>query len=243
MRNIVLEISYFGLNYSGWQIQKNKLTIQGVITNLLNQILNENIKLTGSSRTDAGVSAIKQIANFNTESAVLCREIMGRLNNLLPTDIRILKCYDTSLNFHSRYNVKKKTYLYYFYLGKNNIPYYDMFAVLFKQNVNIDIFKSELKKLKGTYNFTSFCASNSAVVNKERTIYFVNIIKQNNLYCVKITGNGFLYNTIRIIIGTLVDIASNKNKLNISQIIERKDRTYAGFTAPAKGLVLYDIKY
>ncbi len=244
MRNIVLEISYNGDEYFGWQVQNNKRTVQGEITNQLKEILNEDIKLIGSGRTDAGVSAIKQVANFTTKSAMDCKTIKGRLNAVLPIDIKIINCYETNLNFNSQYNTKVKTYAYSFYFSETSIPYFDKIATCFKHQADMNVFEKELKTLVGVYDFSSFCASNTAVKEKTREIYNVKLINhQNNFYTVIISGNGFLYNMIRIIVGTLIDISREKIANSLVEVINFKDRKKAGFTASQKGLVLLDVEY
>lgn len=243
MRNIVLEISYDGTNYSGWQIQKNKTTVQGVLTQELSSLLQEEIHLTGSGRTDAGVSAVKQVANFTTTNNISCKEVAGRLNAVLPKSIRVLHAYETDEQFNSRFSAKKKTYAYNFYLSKTAIPYLDIFATQFKQNVNMSIFANELKNIIGEHDFTSFCASNTSVKSMERKIYSAELLKNGEVYTVIICGNGFLYNMIRIIIGTLIDISCGKLSNDIMKILELKDRNCAGFTAGAKGLVLLNVEY
>lgn len=243
MRNIVLEISYNGKDFCGWQVQKNKATVQGTILFELTKLLQEEITLTASGRTDTGVSAIKQVANFFTSSNISCKELVGRLNVSLPQSIKILNAYEKDSNFSARYSAKSKTYAYSFYLSKTEIPYLDTFATQFKQDVNMNIFKKELKSLVGEHNFTSFCASNSVVTNFVREIFSAELKKNGNVYTVIISGNGFLYNMIRIIIGTLIDISCGKLNNNISKIIELKNRQCAGFTASGGGLVLLDVNY
>ena len=243
MFNYVLKISYNGKNYSGWQVQKNKITVQGVLQNAIVLILNQQVKLVASGRTDAGVSAIKQVANFTTQTKIKPAEFMGRLNNLLPSDIRVLNCYEVEEQFNARFSAKQKTYAYNFYLSKISIPYYDQFATMFKQNVNMNIFAQNANMLLGTHDYTSFCASNTQVVDKVRQVSDIKLVNNGGYYTLLITGNGFLYNMVRIIMGTLIDISCGKLKQNINQIISEKNRTKAGFTASACGLVLVDVVY
>lgn len=244
MKNIALVISYNGKNYNGWQKQKNAQSIQEILEKALCEILGQSVTLTASGRTDAGVSAVCQVANFKVnDDNVNLNKLKSRLNFILPDDIKILNCYFVSENFNARFDAKNKTYAYNFYLSKTSIPYFDNFATQIKNNVNMQIFEENLKMLVGTYDFTSFCASNNQTENKVRTIYSCELIKNDNLYTVKICGNGFLYNMVRIIIGTLIDISSGKLKCNISEIIEYKDRTKAGHTASSKGLVLLNVNY
>jgi len=237
-----MKISYDGKGYCGWQKQNNKKTIQETIELAMKNILNQDVEIFASGRTDSDVSAICQIAHFDLNE-VIPRGLVGHLNSILPSDIRINDIMLTKDTFHARYNAKLKTYRYYFYVGKFSNPYYDKFASHVKYQLDFSTMQTSLKSLIGEHNFTSFCSVDTDVKNKVRTIKNVRIEKDGELYMVEVTGNGFLYNMVRIIIGTLIDIGRGKIKISMKDIIDKENRSFAGVTMPAKGLVLYNVEY
>ncbi len=238
----LIEISYDGQNYCGWQRQNKGNSIQGTIESAMQNILGVDINLFASGRTDAGVSAVCQTAHFDVDAA-LPKNFAGHLNSVLPDDIRILSIQNVADDFHARYDVTRKTYVYRFYLSKESIPYYDRIATQVKSKVDMSVFSQNMSQLIGTYDFSSFCATNTSVVDKTRTIYDVTLSGDGVLYEFCITGSGFLYNMVRIIVGTLIDIASGKIDGSISSIIQAHDRTRAGKTLSGKGLALKKVEY
>ena len=245
---IKLVLSYLGTNYSGSQVQKNKLTIQGTIENVLHEIFNKKVSLIASGRTDAGVSALNQIAHFEIEGySQDVSKLYKRMNVMLPEDIRILKSEVVPDDFHSRFNAKKKTYCYNFYVSSAEIPMIDSFAFHVGSNLNIENMEKACEYLVGEKDFGAFCASNTDVVSKVRTIYYAKIIKNpiiDGLYTFEICGNGFLYNMVRIIVGTLLQVGYGVLSIEeFEKIIKLKDRTKAGRTAKSKGLFLKSVQY
>lgn len=240
----ILKISYNGKNYSGFQIQKDKDTIQGNLERVLGTVCKEDIKVVASGRTDAGVSAICQVCHFDVNTPILTHKVLSYANVLLPKDIRILEIEKIDEDFHARYSAKRKTYEYYFYIGMEN-AYYDDNAMYVARELNIEDMCKGAKFIVGEKDFSTFCASNTDIKDKVRTIYKCDIEKVNdNLYKLIICGNGFLYNMVRIIMGTLISIGLGKIKLDeLPAIIEAKDRKYAGKTMPSKGLVLKNVEY
>lgn len=242
--DIACVIGYNGKQFNGFQVQKNKRTVQQELQTVLFDIFKTEITVIASGRTDTGVSAIGQVINFHvTEDNVDVWRLQNRMNAMLPSDVQVLKCYPVSETFHARYDAKQKTYAYNFYLSPFAIPYYDQFATRFSQNVNEEVFLKNAQMCIGTHDFTSFCASNTQVTNKVRTVSDVQLIKNGNLFTLLITGNGFLYNMVRIMVGTLVDVSSGKLNKTVLQVLESKDRTQAGFTASSTGLVLVKVEY
>lgn len=239
-----LDISYDGAKYFGFQIQPNKDTIQERLEYALEQVYREKIDVVASGRTDAGVSAISQVCHFDTDVTVDERRNVGYINSILPSDIRVLGITKVDDSFHARKSAKEKTYMYNFYVG-SEIPVYERIATNLGYNLDIDAMKEACKYIEGTHDFTAFCASNTAVVDKTRTIYKLEIIEvDKNLYKMEVTGNGFLYNMVRIIMGTLVSVGMGKIKpIDIVDIINSKDRSRAGKTMPAKGLILKKVLY
>ena len=241
--NYKLELCYNGKNYNGYQIQPKLKTIQGELEEALSKIFLCEIKTIASGRTDAMVSAIKQVVNFQTDKKISEYSLLSRLNLILPSDIKVTSVSYVSDNFNARFSAKKKTYAYNFYLSRVNNPYYDDFCYKVSYKLNLEKFKTELNSIVGSHDFTAFSSSDTQVENKERTIYSVNLKQVGDIYTVVITGNGFLKNMIRIIMGTLFDIARGKIKNNMLQILESKNRSMAGKTAGAVGLVLVDVNY
>jgi len=239
-----LEISYDGKNYSGFQVQLDKITIQGVLEEKLSIVLKENIKITGSGRTDAGVSAFSQICHFDFGGALDCLKVLNYANHLLPSDIRISNIEVVQNDFNARYSAKSKQYDYYFYLGKVN-AIYEKFAVNAGYNLDIEKMNNACKYIVGEHDFTSFCASNTSIKDKVRIVYDAKIIKiDDDLYKFSIVGNGFLYNMVRIIMGTLIEIGRGKiEDYFMETIINSKNREMAGKTALSKGLFLKKVTY
>lgn len=240
----ILKISYTGKNYSGFQIQKDKDTVQSHIEKVLSHVCKEDIKIVASGRTDAGVSAICQVCHFDTSTPIIAHKVLSYANVLLPDDIRILDILDADNDFHARFSAKRKTYEYYFYVGMVN-AYYEQFAVHVARELDIESMIKGAQLFEGKKDFSSFCASNTDVKDKIRTIYSCQVNTVNdNLYKLTICGNGFLYNMVRIIMGTLVGIGLGKIGVdNLPAIINAKDRNCAGKTMPSKGLVLKNVEY
>lgn len=241
----ILKLSFDGSGYLGFQKQKDPNTIQEHIENALKEVLGQEINIVASGRTDAGVSAIEQICHFDYEDTIDSRRFIGYMNSILPKTIRINNIEECGEEFHARFSAKNKTYEYWFYIGQNSIPVYDRVASNIGYNIDISKIIKACKYIKGEHDFTSFCASNTSVVDKVRTIYDIDIVSiDNNLYKLVITGNGFLYNMVRIIMGTLVDVGMGKiSPETVKLIIESKDRSKAGKTAEPKGLYLKKVSY
>ena len=243
MRNIKITIQYNGKNYCGWQKQNNSPGIQGTIEKAIFDITREEVKITGSGRTDAGVHALGQVANFKINSQIPVDRIPNALNAKLPKDISIVKAEEVDEDFHSRYSAKKKTYRYQVYNSLYRSPIYADISYPVKYDLDIDKMKKEAKSLIGTYDFKGFMSSGSSVIDTVRTIYNIEVSKSEDLIIIEIEGNGFLYNMVRIIAGTLVDIGRGRITENMSTIIESKSRSMAGHTAPAHGLFLKKVDY
>ena len=243
MRNIKITIQYNGKNYCGWQKQNNSPGIQGTIEKAIFDITREEVKITGSGRTDAGVHALGQVANFKINSQIPVDRIPNALNAKLPKDISIVKAEELDEDFHSRYSAKKKTYRYQIYNSLYRSPIYADISYPVKYDLDIDKMKKEAKSLIGTYDFKGFMSSGSSVIDTVRTIYNIEVSKSEDLIIIEIEGNGFLYNMVRIIAGTLVDIGRGRITEKMSTIIESKSRSMAGHTAPAHGLFLKKVDY
>ena len=242
--NIKLTIEYDGTRYAGWQSQINATGIQDVLKKAVSQITREDTIITGASRTDAGVHAYGQVANFNTASSIPPAKIYLALNPVLPDDILIKESRKVPDDFHARYLAKEKKYKYLI----NNSAIHSVFlknrACHIAKPLDIDKMKRALEHFIGTHDFSGFMASKSNVKNTIREIKKVSLIKDKDIIKIEISGNAFLYKMVRIIVGTLIYVGIGKiSAQNIPEIIESKDRKKAGKTAPACGLYLVEVIY
>ncbi|MBE5745922.1 MAG: tRNA pseudouridine(38-40) synthase TruA [Clostridiales bacterium] len=247
MKNIKLEIMFNGLNYFGFQKQPDKPTIQGEIENALFKLFNTKIDLIYSGRTDRGVSAKKMVANFLVDTQIEPIKISFALNQFLPEDIKILNSSEEKLDFHSRKSAKNKTYCYSLYVSKINLPMY-VHETMFKTKLNYNKMKQAIKKFKGKHDFTSFVTPSCEIEDKIRTISKSKIKRkiENGIthYKFYFTGNGFLYNQVRIMVGTIILAGLNKIKpSDIKKIIKGKNRSLAGSVMPPEGLCLENVEY
>ncbi len=245
MRNLKITIQYNGSNYCGWQKQPDSLGIQGTIERAIYEITKEDVKITGSGRTDAGVHALGQVANFKIKSNIPTNRIPNALNAKLPKDIVIVDCEEVSEEFHSRYSSNSKTYRYMIYNNQYRSPIYKDISYQVKYDIDLEKIKREANYLIGEHDFKGFMSSGSSVTDTIRTIYKIDIKeeKEEGLIILEITGNGFLYNMVRIIVGTLVDIGRGRLDKSLKEIIKSKDRGECGHTAPAHGLFLKKVYY
>lgn len=244
MRNILLEIEYDGSAYSGWQIQKNALTIQGILEEKLAKILGEPIKLTAAGRTDAGVHALSQAANFKTRSNLNCIKLLSAVNTLLPRDIAVRKIKEAVPKFNARFSSKAKIYRYYIYNSKIKSAFWHKYSWQIDYKLDMAAMRKELKVITGTHNFKSF----SAVEKRERQMYRkilkTSLKKKGSFIIVSLEGESFLYNMVRNIVGTIVEIGRGKLPAgSMQKILTALDRKKAGPCAPAKGLFLIKVKW
>ena len=241
----ILKISYDGEGFAGYQKQNNAVTIQETLEGALSKVLGESVETVASGRTDAGVSAIEQTCHFDYEKELDSKRVIGYANSLLPRSIRVLSIEVAEDDFHARFSAHKKTYEYYFYTSREILPHYERIATLVGYNLDITSMKNSCEYFLGEHDFSAFCASNTSVTDKVRTIYALQIVELGEgLYKLVITGNGFLYNMVRIIMGTLVEVGLGKIKSeDLPKIIESCDRKNAGKTISAKGLCLKKVIY
>ena len=244
MKRIKLVTAYDGTNYHGSQIQNNGETIEGVLKKELSSLLNEEIQLIGASRTDAGVHARGNVYVFDTMSRIPPEKFTYALNARLPEDIRIQDSCEVSADFHPRHQNTIKTYEYRVLNCKLPLPEHRLYAHFTYENLNVEKMNEACKYFLGEHDFASFCAAGSQVESTVREIYDLNVKKDGNLLTISVTGNGFLYNMVRIIAGALLKVGGGHIlPEEIERIIEGKDRQLAGPTAPAKGLTLVEIRY
>ena len=245
MRNIKLVIEYDGKEFNGWQKQPNKLNIQGEIERAIKQITGEEVDLTASGRTDAGVHALGQVANFKTNSNIPIEKIPIALNSNLKKSIVIKSAEEVEERFHSRLNCKRKTYRYIINNSKYGTAIYRNLETHIPMKLDIQKMQEAVKYFEGEHDFKAFKASGTSSKSRVRTIYKTEVIDAGNerIY-IELTGNGFLYNMVRIIAGTLVEVGLGKIEPNeIKTIIESKKRENAGKTLPPQGLYLVNVEY
>lgn len=242
-----MTISYDGTGYGGWQLQPNSISIQSLIQKALSTILKEEIHITGSGRTDAGVHALGQIAHFQTESPIQIRSLLYSLNGLLPQQIRILNLLLVADTFHARYNATGKIYHYHLHLNPILNPFTRLYSLKVNHKVDIDLLTKAISYFLGTKDFTAFTNEGhkgSAAKNAIRTLERIDICKEEGGIRLEFEADGFLYKMVRNITGTLLDICAGLIPLSDIEIIfQSKDRKKAGKTAPPHALFLMQVHY
>ncbi|MDO6353760.1 tRNA pseudouridine(38-40) synthase TruA [Caloramator sp. CAR-1] len=244
MKNIKIVIEYDGTRYCGWQRQKNGVSIQETIEKAIEKVTGEKIEIIGSSRTDAGVHAKGQVANFLTSSTVPPEKICYAINSFLPDDIVILSSQEVPLDFHSRYNSKGKKYSYTILNRKIPSALLKNYSAHIPYELNIEDMIRASKYFLGEHDFSAFKSTGSSVKGNVRTIKRLELIKDEDIIKMFIEANGFLYNMVRIIAGTLIEVGKGRIKPDdIPFILDSRDRKKAGPTAPAQGLCLEKVYY
>lgn len=242
MNNYKLIIQYDGTNYAGWQIQRNCVTVQEKITSVLKILLKEDINLVGSGRTDSGVHALGQQANFRTEKSINTYRFKHSLNSLLPKDISILDLSEVKENFNARYDACKRSYLYF--IVKYKSPFYDRYSYFYHNKIDIQRLNQLSKVLIAEADYSSFSKKRSETENKVCTIFNAIWTEKKGLVIFLIEANRFLHGMVRTITGTLLDAVKNNYDENfVKEVIWSKNRDMAGEAVPAKGLFLYKVKY
>ncbi len=247
MQNIKLTLCYEGTRYSGWQKQKNtENTIQGKLERLIGQITGESVEVHGSGRTDAGVHAYAQVANVKLKTSIAPEELMDCLNELLPEDIAVTAACAVDERFHARLCAVRKTYQYRIYIGKTKPVFDRKLVAVFDElpRLNIEAMRTAAEYLLGVHDFTSFCGNPSFKKSAVRKIEKLEILENDDELVIRITGDGFLQNMVRIVTGTLLEVGKGTIKPGeIGEILAAKDRRKAGPMAPAKGLMLVGVEY
>jgi len=239
-----LTVAYDGTNYCGWQVQKNNDTVQGVMMIAAKALFGEDVTLTGASRTDSGVHANGQVVLMVSEKAMPTYKIPLAMNMHMPRDIVVIKAECVDETFHPRYLPHKKTYIYSVYNGPHHLPKDQRYSMHYRYDLKLEPMLEAAKYFIGTHDFESYSSIKKSVDQTIRTIYELRITKEGAIYRFEIVGNGFLYNMVRIMVGTLLEVGNGRRKPeSIRDGLERKLRKAAGKTAPAKGLTLEYIDY
>lgn len=244
MRNLRLDICYDGTRYRGWQrLPGTDNTIQGKIEMTLSRILGEPIEITGSGRTDAGVHARGQVANFHCESTMPARQILAELRRYLPGDIGIYSCKDVSERFHARLNAKKKTYLYRIWNSDAPCVFERRFVTVIPERLDAEAMRRAGEYFLGEHDFAAFCGNKKMKKSTIRQVYALRIDECGDEIRISITGNGFLYNMVRIITGTLVEVGQGKRPPDSIPVLFGGRREEAGMLMPPQGLCLQEVEY
>lgn len=243
-KRVRLVVAYDGTNYHGWQVQPGVITIESELNRALTDLLGEEIQVIGASRTDAGVHALGNIAVFDTTARMPAEKISYALNQRLPEDIRIQKSEEVDPDWHPRHVDSRKTYEYRIYRGEFAMPVKRLYSLFTYHKLDVELMKKATGYLVGEHDFKSFCQVNAQVESTVRTIYSVDVFEEGADLVIRVCGNGFLYNMVRIIVGTLLEVGQGKTAPEeMANILETKDREAAGPTAPAHGLLLYRYEF
>ena len=244
MRRIKLTVAYDGTNYHGWQFQPGSSTIEGELNKHLSELFKEEIIVIGASRTDTGVHALCNIAVFDTNARIPAERVAYALNQRLPEDIRIRRSEEVAADFHPRKQATRKTYEYKILNEDFANPVERLYAHFTYVPLDEKKMQEAAEYLVGEHDFASFCAAGSTAQTTVRTIYDISVERKGTMISIKVTGSGFLYNMVRIIAGTLMEVGKGRfSAEKVKEILEAKDRTKAGPTAPAKGLTLYEYQF
>jgi tRNA pseudouridine38-40 synthase len=244
MKRIKLEIAYDGTAYCGWQLQPGKPTVERALNKALSDLLGEEIAVIGASRTDSGVHALGNVAVFDTENRIAVEKIRGAVNQRLPEDIRVQSSEEVALDFHPRRVASIKTYEYRILNRKIALPTQRLYTTFIYYDLDVSLMQEAAKFFLGEHDFKSFCSIRTQALDTIRTIHQLEVSKTGDIISITISGNGFLYNMVRIIVGTLLKVGRGTYPPEkILDILAGRDRSLAGPTALAEGLMLVKIDY
>ena len=244
MRNLLLTIRYCGTRYSGWQVQTNAPTVQQTLQDAIENLFQTRENVTGCSRTDSGVHANRYCCNIRTASPLPCQTVVSGLNAYLPDDIAVLSCQEVDYEFHARYDCTGKEYLYILRNSAVRDPFLIDRCWLFKPKLDEKLMQAQAQAFVGEHDFSAFCAAGASTVNNVRTVRSFTVERIEDEIRFRVTADGFLYNMVRIMVGTLVSISLGKIPPDtLPQIIGSRDRERAGVTAPPQGLYLNRVFY
>ena len=244
MRNLLLRLMYNGSHYHGWQVQPNGITVQEALQNAIEQILGARESVTGCSRTDAGVHANDFCCNIRTENEIDCYRLQGALNAVLPDSISVKSVKEVDEDFHARYSCVTKQYVYRVWNAGFKNPFLVNRAWHYKNKIDEKFLNEQAQAYVGTHDYKAFCSAGSSVEDTVRTVKQFSVTRDGDEVIFTVEADGFLYNMVRIMVGSLIEISENRiEKDKLSAIIESKDRALAGRTAPPQGLYLNKVNY
>ena len=244
MRRLLITIRYDGTDYHGWQVQPNGVTVQERIQDAVEKVFGARLDVTGCSRTDSGVHANMFCFHMDTELDIPCEKVPLALNTALPDDIAVLSCKEVDGDFHARYCAKGKRYVYRLYDSHLRDPFINRYSVQYKGKLNVEAMNEAAQSFVGKHDFSAFCASGSEVEDRVRTVYEMRVERIGNEVAVTVSADGFLYNMVRIMVGTLLEVSEGKlSAEDIKIALDTGKRELAGRTAAAKGLCLDRVFY
>ncbi|MCI5951282.1 MAG: tRNA pseudouridine(38-40) synthase TruA [Anaerostipes sp.] len=244
MKRFKLVVAYDGTHYCGWQSQPNGVTVEGVLNQKLRELLKEDIQVIGASRTDSGVHALGNVAVFDSETTIPGEKLSYALNQRLPKDIVVQHSCQVADDFHPRHCDSRKTYEYQIYNAQFENPLYSRYSHFVFIPLRIEAMQKAAEIIKGEHDFKSFCSSRGQQLTTVRTVYDLDVTKEGSMVKIRVSGSGFLYNMVRIIVGTLIKVGLGVYPPEyVQEILDAKDRTKAGPKVPAKGLKLIGIEY
>lgn len=244
MKRVMLIVAYDGTNYHGWQMQPNAVTIEQILNEKLSELLKEDIQVIGASRTDTGVHAEGNVAVFDTNTSIPGEKISYALNHLLPEDIVIQESFEVEPDFHPRKCDSIKTYQYRILNRNFNLPVKGRNAYHFYRKLDLDKMREAAAYFVGKHDFKNFCSSHTQAKSTIRIIYSFDIEEEDEEIVLTVSGNGFLYNMVRMLTGTLLDVGTGRMSPDkIPELLAAKERVHSPNTAPARGLTLLDIEY
>lgn len=245
LKNLLITISYDGRPFHGWQIQQNALTVQEVFQNSLTKIIGSEFDVKGCSRTDSGVHANMYCISLKITHPILPERLKAALNRWLPKSVAVLDCIEAPLDFHARYSCVSKEYIYKIWNNEVRNPFLDGYALHYRYKIDENLLNNAAQAYIGYHDFSSFCTLDSREKgDMRRNVMSFSVMRDGDLVTMKVEADGFLYNMVRIMVGTLLRVQQGKiNPDEISKIIEKKDRSFAGPTAQACGLYLNRVNY
>lgn len=244
MRNLLVKIAYNGAQYHGWQVQNNALTVQQVVQDAVEQLFGRREDVTGCSRTDTGVHANEYFFNMRTDRAIPCRNVVRGMNTMLPDDVAVLACTEVPEEFHARYSCTGKEYIYKIWNAESRNPFLHRLCLRYPFALDVGLLNGAAACFLGTHDFSAFCSAGSDVEDRVRTLYGAHVSREGELVALTVRGDGFLYNMVRILVGTLLSVQEGKiDPGELPAILSSRDRSRAGRTAPPQGLYLNRVFY
>lgn len=244
MKRLLLTIQYDGSAYHGWQVQSNAVTVQEMLQNAVEKLFGERLDVKGCSRTDSGVHANMYCVSLDTDMPIGESSVVMALNTYLPRDIAVMQCREVPYDFHPRYACKSKEYIYKLYNGKIRNPFLENYAYHYRYDIDAEYLNREAQAFVGTFDYSGFCSVKSDVEDTVRTVKSFNVWRDGDMVYFKVEADGFLYNMVRIMVGTLLFVSEGKiKKGELTDVIRSKVRQRAGKTAPPQGLYLNKVNY
>lgn len=244
MKRLLIQLKYDGSSYHGWQVQSNAVTVQEVFQNAVENVFSKRLDVKGCSRTDSGVHANMYCLTLDTDMNISNEGVVMALNTHLPKDIAVVSCREVDSDFHPRYSCVSKEYIYKIYNGKIRNPFYADYAFHYRYPIDADYLNKEAQAFVGTYDYKGFCSSHSDVEDTVRTVKSCCVWREGDMVYFRVEADGFLYNMVRIMVGTLLFISQGKIKSGeLESIILSGDRRRAGKTAAPSGLYLNKVNY